>query len=65
MTQEEIQKKYDHLLDRVARMRNLQINYDRYRVSADRDKMVSLQRQVDELVKNEFKAKRSQQKDLF
>lgn len=65
MTQEELQRKYEHLIDRVARMRAVQDHYEKYRIGADRDRKRALEKQVDNLVAEEFKRKGTQQKEMF
>lgn len=65
MTIEELQKKYDHLVERVARMRAVQDHYEKYRIGADRDRKRALEKQVDGIVTEEMKRKGSQQKEIF
>lgn len=65
MTQEELQKKYDRLVDRVRRMRGLQREYFKYRVGEDLKKAKVLEREVDHLLDEEVKNKKSNQQEIF
>lgn len=65
MTLSELENKYNHLVDRVARMRAVQTHYEKYRIGTDRDRKRALEKQVDDIVKDEMKKKGSQQKEIF
>ena len=65
MTQDEIQKKYDRLVDRVRRMRGLQKEYFKYRASDDLKKAKTLEREVDQIIEEEVKTQKSNQQEIF
>lgn len=60
-----IQKQYDLLIEKVAQMRQYQDNYFRHRASQDLQKAKALEREVDAIIRREYKAKTSLQKPLF
>jgi hypothetical protein len=64
MTPDEIKTRYNVLLERVRRMRGLQVHYKRYRTEDDRKRMVALERLVDNLVSEEVKRKESKQIEI-
>jgi hypothetical protein len=61
----DISTKYTHLVDLVARMRVLQIEYAKFHGSDERKRMTELQRHVDAIVKDEIKERKSKQSDIF
>lgn len=65
MTQEELQRKYDHLLNLVRKMRGWQKEYYKYHASIDLKKAKYLEREVDILIDVGVKAIKSNQKELF
>lgn len=65
MSQEELQKKYDQLFDRVRRMRGHQKEYFKYRASSDLQLAKRFEREVDELIKKEIEQRKSNQKEIF
>lgn len=65
MTYDDLKKKHELLLEKVRRMRALQIDYFKYRASSDLDRAKRLEREVDYLVKVEVKEQRSQQNKMF
>lgn len=65
MTQEELQKKYDRLFDKVRQMRGHQKEYFKYRAGSDLDKAKRLEKDVDQMIKDELKVKESNQKEIF
>ena len=65
MNTEEIQKKYDRLLDKVRRMRGLQREYFKYRVGEDLKRAKAMEREVDQIIDEEVKAKKSNQPEIF
>jgi 23S rRNA A2030 N6-methylase RlmJ len=64
MTQEDLQKKYDRLVDKVRRMRGWQKEYQKYHASSDRELAKRFEREVDQLVKDEVDRKNSKQLEL-
>ena len=65
MTQEELQAKYDLLLDKVRRMRGFQKEYLKYHAIQDKERMQALQRQVDAIIDQEVKVMKSKQPEIF
>jgi hypothetical protein len=65
MTLEELQRKYDHLLNTIRKMRGHQKEYFRYRARSDLDLSKRAEREVDKIIAEEVKNKKSQQKELF
>ena len=65
MTQEEIQKKYDQLVEKVRRMRGHQKEFFKYRAKVDLDAARRFEREVDKLIEEEVKQKKSQQSVMF
>lgn len=65
MSQEELQQKYDRLIDRVRRMRGRQKEYFKYRASSDLEAARRLEREVDKLLNEEVKAQQSKQNSLL
>ncbi|MBU7576485.1 MAG: hypothetical protein KAF40_00340 [Flavihumibacter sp.] len=65
MSQEELQKKYDQLLEKVRRMRGHQKEYFKYRASSDLQLAKRFEREVDELIKKEMDQRKSNQKQFF
>jgi hypothetical protein len=64
MTQEDLQKKYDRLLDKVRQMRGWQKEYQKYHASSDRELAKRFEREVDQLLKDEVDRKNSKQLEL-
>lgn len=62
---EELQKKYDRLVDKVRRMRGVQKEYVKYRTRQDWDLSKRLEREVDALISEEVKQQKSKQQGLF
>lgn len=65
MTQEELQIKYDHLADKVRRMRGVQKEYFKYRAKQDLELSKRLEREVDALISQEVQQQKTKQKELF
>lgn len=65
MSQEELQKKYDQLVEKVRRMRGHQKEYFKYRASSDLQLAKRFEREVDELIKKEIEQRKSNQKEIF
>lgn len=65
MTQEELQNRYDLLLDKVRRLRGMQKEFFKYRAKSDLKRCRVLERDVDKLIEGEVKIIKSKQKDLF
>ena len=65
MTQEELQKKHDRLVDKVRRMRGMQKEWFKYRVGDDLKRAKVLEREVDQLIDEEVKLKKSNQPEIF
>jgi hypothetical protein len=65
MTQEELQKKYDRLLDKARRVRGVQKEYFKYRLVQDLELARRLERELDLLISEEVKVQKSNQSELF
>ena len=65
MTQEELQKKHDRLVDKVRRMRGMQKEWFKYRVGDDLKRAKVLEREVDQLIDEEVKLMKSNQPEIF
>lgn len=65
MTQEELQKKYDQLVEKVRRMRGHQKEFFKYRAKVDLDAARRFERDVDKLIEEEVKQKKSKQPAMF
>ena len=67
MSQEELQNKYDRLLDRVNRMRGFQREWQKTRALSpdEKKKMKHLEWEVDGIVKQEIAQQKSQQQNIF
>ncbi len=65
MNQEELQKKYDRLFDKVRQMRGLQKEYFKFRASSDLKRAKILESDVDNLIKQEVEYRKSNQIELF
>lgn len=65
MTQEDLQKKYDRLFEKVRRMRGMQREWFKYRVGDDLKRAKVLEREVDQLIDEEVKLKKSNQPEIF
>ena len=65
MTQEELQAKYDRLVDKVRRYRGWQKQYLKYHSSSDLEKIKQYAREVDRLIAEEVKKQESKQKEIF
>lgn len=61
----EITAKFDRLLDKVRRMRAYQREYFKYRAKSDLDMAKRFEREVDKMVEEEVKIKKSNQQELF
>ena len=65
MTQDELQKKYDRLLDKTRQMRGWQKEYFKYRAGTDLEKAKRLEREVDAIISEEVKIQKSNQGEIF
>lgn len=65
MTHEELQKKYDILVEKVRRMRGHQKEYFKYRASSDLQSARRFEREVDGIIEEAVKIQKSKQRDLF
>lgn len=65
MSHEDLQRKYDQLLDKVRQMRGAQREYFKYRAKVDLERSKKLEREVDQIVDEAVKLKKSGQKELF
>lgn len=65
MTLEDLQKKHERLVDRVRQMRARQREYLKYYASEDKRVMKRLEYEVDNLIAEEVKAKKSGQRELL
>lgn len=61
---ETLQKKYDRLIHMVRRMRGAQREYVKYYAKEDKAVMMHLQREVDKLIDEEVKFKKSKQNQI-
>lgn len=62
---QQLQKRYDKLLDLARKTRGLQKEYFKYRASSDLEKAKHWEKQLDSFIKDELKSKDSQQKEMF
>lgn len=65
MTKEDLQKKYNNLVDKVRRMRAYQKEYFKYRARSDLEMSKRFEREVDKLIADEVNQQKSNQKELF
>jgi len=64
MTQDELQKKYDRLLDKARQVRGVQKEYFKYRLGKDLERARRLERELDHMIAEEVKAKESRQPEI-
>ena len=62
---EELQAKYDRLVNQVRRMRGHQKEYFKYRASSDLRLAKNFEREVDKIIDEEIKIQKANQGDLF
>jgi hypothetical protein len=62
MSTEDLSKRYHHLLDLSARVRSAQVHYYRYRT--EKERLKALERQLDNLLRDEFKRINSKQIEI-
>ncbi|MFA6058930.1 MAG: hypothetical protein WC756_12080 [Taibaiella sp.] len=60
-----LEKKHTTLLDKTRKMRGYQVQYFRYRASADLSMSKRLEREVDDLIASEVQQKKTNQQELF
>lgn len=65
MTQEELQRKYDTLFEKVRRMRGHQKEYFKYRTGKDLETAKRIERELDQLIKVELERRNSKQGELL
>lgn len=65
MSQEELQLKYDRLVDKVRQMRGAQKEYFKYRAKVDLERSKRLEREVDQLITEEVNKIKSGQQEMF
>lgn len=65
MTFEELQAKYNRLIDKVRRMRGHQKEWFRYHAKVDLDASKRFAREVDQLIDQEVKQQKSGQTEMF
>ena len=65
MSNEELQTKYDRLLDKTRQVRGIQREYFKYRLGKDLDRARRLERELDQMIAEEVKTKESKQKEIF
>ena len=65
MSQEELQKKYDRLVDEVLAMRLSQKKYFKYRIGSDLDISRKREKRVDQLLADEVRLRESKQREIF
>ena len=65
MTIEELQKKYDLLFEKAKRCRGWQREYKKYHIESDKQIMIRLERELDQMINTETELKKSNQKELF
>lgn len=65
MTQDELQKKHDRLVDKVRQMRGVQREYFKYRAGSDLQRAKVLEREVDQIIDDEVKIRKSKQQEIF
>lgn len=62
---DDLQRRYDKLLDLTMRMRGYQKEYDRYHMSESRKRKQELERQTDRFLADELAKKKSKQSEMF
>lgn len=65
MSEEELQLRYDRLLQKVAKMRRHQREYKKYWATKDKESAHRLEKEVDKIILEEEKRKASQQGQLL
>jgi hypothetical protein len=65
MSQDELLKKYEYLVNRVRVMRSYQREFRKYRATSDKEAAARLERQVDNLLLDEEKRQKSKQQELL
>lgn len=65
MTQDELQKRYDRLLDKARQVRGIQKEYFKYRLGKDLDRARRLERELDQMLAEEVKIQKNNQQELF
>jgi hypothetical protein len=65
MTFEELQKRYQRLVQLVGKMRGHQREYFKYRASYDLERARRLEREVDKIIREEEQRKNSHQPEIF
>lgn len=65
MTTQELEERYNRLVDAVRKMRGCQKEYFKYRAKTDLEKSKHWERQVDAIVGDHVRQQESKQKELF
>lgn len=65
MTYEELENKYNRFVERVRRLRGWQREWEKYHASTDKQVKRMLEREVDNLIKEETDLQKRKQKELF
>jgi hypothetical protein len=65
MSHDELEKKYQYLVNRVRVMRFHQKEFRKYRATSDKESAARLERQVDNLLLEEEKKRKSKQRELL
>jgi hypothetical protein len=65
MSQDELQKRHDRLVDFTRKMRGHQKEFFKYRAKVDLDAARRYERMVDSLIDEEVKQQKSKQTEMF
>ncbi len=65
MSENELQKRFDRLLDKARQVRGIQKEYFKYRLGKDLDRARRLEREFDQMLSEEVKLKEANQRELF
>lgn len=65
MSQEEIKKRYDRLLEKTRQVRGWQKQWYKYHVQSDLQVAKRLERELDQMIAEEVKIKESNQGEIF
>lgn len=65
MTIQELQNKYDRLYEKVKRTRGWQREWKKFHIESDRQVMIRLERELDNMIKEETDLRKRMQKEMF
>lgn len=65
MTMQDLQNKYDRLYEKAKRTRGWQREWKKYHIESDRQVMIRLERELDNIIKEETDLRKRGQKELL